>query len=115
MFVHSTLLVDNGGSYLRLTRVTGTLVLSCREKPRPRRHTRMLSSKAEQHGMDMGVSCVAGHRLPNLQDIYMVSVDFLKCRSLCARLHSLLAPLAVAEPLTLTRGAPRPVFDRTPR
>jgi hypothetical protein len=71
--------------YLRLSRVTGTLVLSCQKSPDP---IVTLAAHGEfqggEHGTDMGVSCVAGHRLPNLQDIYMLSGDFLRCRSLCA-------------------------------
>jgi hypothetical protein len=75
----------------------------------------MLSSKAEQHRIDMGVSCVAGHRLPDLWNIYMRSVGFLGCRSLSAHLLFALAPLAVAKPLALPRGALRPALDPTPR
>jgi hypothetical protein len=93
-----TLLVDNGGSYLRLTRVTGTLVLSCQKSPDPIVTLACWSSKAEQHGIDMGVGCVAGHRLPNLQDMYVLSVDFSECRSLCAGLSFLPAPLRLQSP-----------------
>jgi hypothetical protein len=38
MFIYSGLRVDKGGSqvpYLRLSRVTGTLVLSCQKSPDP--------------------------------------------------------------------------------
>jgi hypothetical protein len=66
--------------------------------------------------MDMGVSCVAGHRLPNLQDIYMLSGDFLRCRSLCACLLILgLFLLRLHTSHSHSAWCARPVLDRTPR